>query len=727
MNSQNTVRLGWSVMIGVITPLIVPNLAEGANLRTPMIKEGYLSFRHSGPTFNGEERTGWTDVRHPALDGTVDNVRGYDWSDNLVRVLTHNVNAPGGNSNVNPDLRRQDFDVANAIYAQAGITILQENNITIPGNDIVTSMIMPPGSPVGGSTVEPSLSMLFGKNRSANTDTVNQYYVDDIPVAEGYTLPPIYASRGGFAFGGNNTNPLPPGTPNFNNGFAIADTSRSLPNGGSSTFAHELGHFLMDDNRFTSGDPFHSRLADDLMNANPDDPNPTAYKIQAEMFGLREPGQRIGNIGTKSHFGENVTNLAGGAAITQIEALHRSPFVKRDDNGFTHGDRADFDWVEDNIPLELATQTGDNHSGIDFLTWEIANIAPSQHLWEHPSASTLNIEHQHDNWLTGDRPELTLGRFNGNTFQIVDVISQIARYADMDVGASGNWSPRESALDYIIEFSSDSINWVRGTLNSVFEDGWTLASKAEDYVARWFSDVQAKFVRIAAQPLGGNHDGNTQIDAIIAGTAKDFGDAPDSYKTLLASDGPRYDEGNLQRLGSQWDSEIDGQPTILADGDDKSILGGFPTPVDDEDGVVFGDSWVDVTFNISRPDPNPYQLRAWWDTNYNGVFDHTSELYIDDLLTLAPGIFTKRYNLGFNPKADGLYSRFRLTWDPLDLDVKPFGEYYSKADCNTTDAAAGNCVSHGEVEDYVHVPEPSSIFGLLAFTGLGLMGLRKKR
>ncbi len=203
------------------------------------------------------------------------------------------------------------------------------------------------------------------------------------------------------------------------------------------------------------------------------------------------------------------------------------------------------------------------------------------------------------------------------------------------------------------------------------------------------------------------------------------------YQTLLASDGPRYQEGELQLLGQLWDSEKDGQPTPLADGDD--INGGCqdcnidPIDPDDEDGVIFGDSWVDVTFNISRPDPNPYQLRAWWDTNYNGVFDHTSELYIDDLLTLAPGIFTKRYNLGFNPKADGLYSRFRLTWDPLDLDVKPFGEYYSKADCNTTDAAAGNCVSHGEVEDYAPIPEPSSIFGLLAFGGLGLMGLRKKR
>lgn len=216
-------------------------------------------------------------------------------------------------------------------------------------------------------------------------------------------------------------------------------------------------------------------------------------------------------------------------------------------------------------------------------------------------------------------------------------------------------------------------------------------------------------------------------EADASGSCLDFGDAPDSYQTLSASDGPQYQEGELQFLGYLWDTETDGQPTPLADGDDLSVGCDLCEDTDDEDGVIFGDSWVDVIFNIARPDPNPYQLRAWWDTNYNGVFDHTSELYIDDLLTLAPGIFTKRYNLGFNPKADGLYSRFRLTWDPLDLDVKPFGEYYSKADCNTTDAAAGNCISHGEVEDYVHVPEPSSIFGLLAFGGLGLMGLRKKR
>lgn len=212
--------------------------------------------------------------------------------------------------------------------------------------------------------------------------------------------------------------------------------------------------------------------------------------------------------------------------------------------------------------------------------------------------------------------------------------------------------------------------------------------------------------------------------------SKDFGDAPNSYKTLLASNGPRYQEGSSQRLGKKWDSEINGQPALFADGDDRSILGGFPKPIDDEDGVRFGKDWVDVIFNIARPGVNKYQLRAWWDTNENGCFDHLTdftclgdELFIDDLLNLAPGKHKIRYDLGFNPK--DYYSRFRLTWDPLDLDVKPSGEYFSKADCPSSSTAG--CISHGEVEDYAPIPEPSSVFGTFLVGALGLMGIRKKR
>ena len=62
------------------------------------------------------------------------------------------------------------------------------------------------------------------------------------------------------------------------------------------------------------------------------------------------------------------------------------------------------------------------------------------------------------------------------------------------------------------------MNWDEGSLLNVFVPGWhpTLAVRPEDYVSRWRSPIDARFVRLAAFQLGGDHDGNTQIDAIIA-------------------------------------------------------------------------------------------------------------------------------------------------------------------------------------------------------------------
>src|SRR5262249_30170759 len=81
--------------------------------------------------------------------------------------------------------------------------------------------------------------------------------------------------------------------------------------------------------------------------------------------------------------------------------------------------------------------------------------------------------------------------------------------------ASLNWSARESALDYILQFSADGVNWVNGIPVNVFDQGWTAASQAEDFLARWDSPVDARFLRIQADTLVSEDDRNTQIDAII--------------------------------------------------------------------------------------------------------------------------------------------------------------------------------------------------------------------
>lgn len=225
------------------------------------------------------------------------------------------------------------------------------------------------------------------------------------------------------------------------------------------------------------------------------------------------------------------------------------------------------------------------------------------------------------------------------------------------------------------------------------------------------------------------HDGNNSW-AVVFGpmgpeTHMDYGDAPDSYRTLLASDGPRYQESALQHLGRRWDYEPDGQPTARADGDDLNLWGyGGP---DDEDGVIFGSSWVDLFVEILRPGQNEYRLRAWWDMNENGMFDHLAELLIDDLLSLDVGGYWLHYDLGFDPLA--YYSRFRLTWldDPLGLvggvslftDITPFGEFLS-----------ADGISHGEVEDYVPEPPTYLLFGigtLAIFFGLHLGGRKVPR
>lgn len=79
----------------------------------------------------------------------------------------------------------------------------------------------------------------------------------------------------------------------------------------------------------------------------------------------------------------------------------------------------------------------------------------------------------------------------------------------------------------------------------------------------------------------------------------DYGDLPDSYDTLLASDGPRHSDSGLY-LGdtADFDTNGDGNPTTDATGDDA--LDGS----DDEDGITFPNtSWDDgdgtVNVNVS--------------------------------------------------------------------------------------------------------------------------------
>jgi hypothetical protein len=113
----------------------------------------------------------------------------------------------------------------------------------------------------------------------------------------------------------------------------------------------------------------------------------------------------------------------------------------------------------------------------------------------------------------------------------------------------------------------------------------------------------------------------------------DRGDLPDTYKTLIASDGPShaYIAGN-PTLGAYFDYDEDGKPTVDARGDDNV---GIP---DDEDGVLitnlypFGGGAGPGNARVTVSN-NPGCLNAWMD------FSNNAALTPDGNFTVSPGVY----------------------------------------------------------------------------------------
>ena len=106
----------------------------------------------------------------------------------------------------------------------------------------------------------------------------------------------------------------------------------------------------------------------------------------------------------------------------------------------------------------------------------------------------------------------------------------------------------------------------------------------------------------------------------------EYGDAPDSYRTLAVSNGARHDDiGPNVFMGVFRDLEMNGQPNATASGDDINPLGN----PDDEDGVIFlaplipglSDS-VSITVNMK----GGFQ-EGWIDFNGDGDFNDAGETY----------------------------------------------------------------------------------------------------
>lgn len=222
-------------------------------------------------------------------------------------------------------------------------------------------------------------------------------------------------------------------------------------------------------------------------------------------------------------------------------------------------------------------------------------------------------------------------------------------------------------------------------------------------VGTTFARVRVSSAGIAT-PGGLAADGEVEDYQIEILESYDYGDAPDApFPTLIASGSARHQiqwtGNNAIRLGTSVDSELEGQPDFLAEGDDTDGN-------DDEDGVVFNDvltrglmSTIDVTVTDPAGGAVPY-LHAWADWDASGVFGDSpgeqltvpSGLDVTDMTMTGVQTHTLSFTVPAGATLGDTFMRFRLA---TDTNVSPSGDE-----------------NDGEVEDYrVQIFDPVSISG----------------
>jgi hypothetical protein len=177
---------------------------------------------------------------------------------------------------------------------------------------------------------------------------------------------------------------------------------------------------------------------------------------------------------------------------------------------------------------------------------------------------------------------------------------------------------------------------------------------------------------------------NTGVDfAFALRVTFDYGDLPSPYPTLLAANGARHvNMATNLILGALFDTEINGQPTATANGDDTN-------GTSDEDGVVAvnGSQWreganggtVQVTVLGSG------YLVGWIDFNGNGSFVNSNDMVINQAVSAGTANYSFTIPGGtFTSPVVTLNLRFRLFPSAPPISALAFN----------------GAASRGEVEDY---------------------------
>lgn len=169
-------------------------------------------------------------------------------------------------------------------------------------------------------------------------------------------------------------------------------------------------------------------------------------------------------------------------------------------------------------------------------------------------------------------------------------------------------------------------------------------------------------IEFAAGPLSTQNDGARcanapLIDESEGASTIDFGDAPNSYSTSLASNGARHEIiTNNPFLGSlNPDGETDAHLGILSDDENNNA-----SNTDDEDGVAFVTGLARGLDNVVLITASQTgYLQAWFDWNRDGDFKDDGEHIFKDT-PLKPGSNRLIVRAPINADTGASWARFRF-------------------------------------------------------------------
>ncbi|UOE82540.1 LruC domain-containing protein [Vibrio splendidus] len=187
-------------------------------------------------------------------------------------------------------------------------------------------------------------------------------------------------------------------------------------------------------------------------------------------------------------------------------------------------------------------------------------------------------------------------------------------------------------------------------------------------------------------PIFSAFDGNWDLSGfttpIESSDESDFGDAPDSYGTLQASNGAEHAVSPTLYLGASIDADTDGQPGASSNGDDLDIGG------NDDDGITLLSNLeigLDSLINVNVVGSG--YLQAWADWDMDGAFADDEQILTNHAVVDGSQVVPIR--VGDDAVVGAVQTRFRLASSP--------------------NIPSDGYVGDGEVEDYVfNVTDPGT-------------------